>query len=100
MDDLLLQFMIESFLILIGVVGILINIISVNIWMIGVTVIIGIVFYFLSFYYLRAAQDVKRLEGISKKINYQFFLFSHSLLTITDFKFQQKVQFLRMLAQH
>ncbi|CAD6203315.1 GSCOCT00009756001.2-RA-CDS [Cotesia congregata] len=66
MDDLLLQFMIESFLILIGVVGILVNIISVNIWMIGVTVIIGIVFYFLSFYYLRAAQDVKRLEGITK----------------------------------
>ncbi|XP_057334744.1 ATP-binding cassette sub-family C member 4-like [Microplitis mediator] len=66
MDDLLLQFIIEAFLILMEVMGILINIISVNYWMIVLTAIVGIIFYFLMIFYLRSAQDVKRLEGIAK----------------------------------
>lgn len=66
MDDLLLQFIIEASLILMEVLGILINIITVNVWMLGITVIVGIIFYFLTFFYLKSAQDVKRLEGIGK----------------------------------
>ncbi|CAD6203313.1 GSCOCT00009755001.2-RA-CDS [Cotesia congregata] len=66
MDDLLPQFMIEASLILMEVLGILINIITVNIWMLGITIIVGVIFYFLTFFYLKSAQDVKRLEGIAK----------------------------------
>ncbi|XP_057334742.1 ATP-binding cassette sub-family C member 4-like isoform X2 [Microplitis mediator] len=66
MDELLLPFMLQAFLILFDCVGTIINIIIVNPWMIILTVIAGFVFYLVTVYYLITAQDAKRLEGTTK----------------------------------
>lgn len=68
MDELLLPFMLQAFLILFDCVGTIINIIIVNPWMIILTAIAGFVFYVVTVYYLITAQDAKRLEGTSKNV--------------------------------
>ncbi|CAD6227313.1 GSCOCT00011969001.2-RA-CDS [Cotesia congregata] len=66
MDELLLPFMLQAFLILFDAAGTIVNIMVVNPWMIILTLIAGIVFYIVTAYYLTTAQDAKRLEGITK----------------------------------
>lgn len=46
--------------------GIIIMGLIVNAWMLIPTLFLGIVFYKIRTYYIHSAQDIKRLEGISK----------------------------------
>ncbi|XP_057334745.1 ATP-binding cassette sub-family C member 4-like isoform X1 [Microplitis mediator] len=66
MDELLLPLMLQASLILFNSAGTLVNIIIVNPWMIILTVVAGVVFYFVTICYLVTAQDAKRIEGTTK----------------------------------
>ncbi|XP_074115828.1 ATP-binding cassette sub-family C member 4-like [Cotesia typhae] len=65
-DDLLLPDLMQAAIIISLVSGTFINIAIVNPWMIILVLILGVLFSFLIKYYLRTAQDVKRLESIVK----------------------------------
>lgn len=67
-DELLPRAMIEAIQIFLVMFGILAMVILVNPWMIIPTVIMGVVFYLIRVIYLTTAQDLKRLEGISKSL--------------------------------
>lgn len=67
MDELLPRAMLEAIQIAGVLIGILTMIFIVNIWMIIPTIFIGGIFYYIRIYYLKAAQDIKRLEGTSMK---------------------------------
>lgn len=66
MDEQLPLAAIESLQILFIMTGILIMNFVVTPWMIIPTIILGAVVYFIGRVYLASAQDVKRLEGVSK----------------------------------
>ncbi|XP_057334272.1 ATP-binding cassette sub-family C member 4-like [Microplitis mediator] len=66
MDDSLLPDIMQATIILSSVVGTLINIIIVNPWMMILALIIGILYRFSISFYLKTAQDVKRLESTVK----------------------------------
>lgn len=63
-DDVLLPDLMQAAIIISLVSGTFINIAIVNPWMIILALILGVLFSFLIKYYLRTAQDVKRLESI------------------------------------
>lgn len=65
-DELLPRAMLEAIQIFLVMFGILTMVILVNPWMILPVMVMGAVFYFVRVVYLATAQDVKRLEGISK----------------------------------
>uniref|UniRef100_A0A6P7GCD8 Multidrug resistance-associated protein 4-like n=1 Tax=Diabrotica virgifera virgifera TaxID=50390 RepID=A0A6P7GCD8_DIAVI len=65
-DELLPSCQIDAIQILMVFVGILVMVVIVNPWMILTTIIIGPVLFILRKMYLKTAQSVKRLEGISK----------------------------------
>ncbi|XP_046746878.1 ATP-binding cassette sub-family C member 4-like isoform X1 [Diprion similis] len=77
MDELLPKTMLEAIQILAMMVGMLVMVAVVNPWMIIPIIIIGGVFYTVRFYYLKTAQDIKRLEGIAKSP-----MFSHVSSTL------------------
>ncbi|XP_034942803.1 multidrug resistance-associated protein 4-like isoform X2 [Chelonus insularis] len=77
MDEILSRAMLEGVQIFAVMTGILILIIVVNVWMIIPILIIGIFFFISRDYYLRTAQDIKRLEGIAKSP-----VFSHITATL------------------
>lgn len=66
MDEQLPRVMLETFQILTIMVGLFILVGIANNWMILPTLIVCGIFYFIRRYYLKTAQDVKRLEGTSE----------------------------------
>ncbi|XP_046623156.1 ATP-binding cassette subfamily C member 4-like isoform X3 [Neodiprion virginianus] len=64
MDELLPNTMLEALQILTMMIGMFTIVAVVNPWMIIPIVIINGIFYVIRFYYLKTAQDIKRLEGI------------------------------------
>lgn len=66
MDELLPKAMLEALQIFTVMIGILTMVIVVNVWMIIPTVFLGGLFYTIRLYYLKTAQNIKRLEGIGK----------------------------------
>ncbi|XP_015109439.1 multidrug resistance-associated protein 4 [Diachasma alloeum] len=76
-DELLPKAMLECLQIFCVLISILIMIIVVNYWMIIPTVIVAILFYFLRHYFMDSAQDIKRIEGITKSP-----VFSHVATTM------------------
>ncbi|XP_057321788.1 ATP-binding cassette sub-family C member 4-like [Microplitis mediator] len=77
MDELLPRAMLEALQILFLMMGIFVIILSINPWMGVPTVIIGVLFYFIRIYYLKTAQDIRRMEGIAKSP-----VFSHVSTTL------------------
>lgn len=65
-DELLPRAMLDACQILLVMTGILTMVVIVNPWMVFPMVIMGIIFYGIRVIYLSTAQDIKRLEGISK----------------------------------
>lgn len=65
-DELLPKALLDTLQIFTVMAGILIMVFIVNPWMIIPTIILGIIFYYTRVLYLSSAQDIKRLEGISK----------------------------------
>lgn len=66
MDETLPKVMLEALQIFGVMTGILTMVIIVNIYMIIPTIIMCFIFYTIRVYYIKTAQDVKRLEGISR----------------------------------
>lgn len=66
MDEILPRTMLEFFQILMTALGVLLLIFIVNFWMILPAFVVGGVFYVIRIYYLKTAQSINRLEGISK----------------------------------
>ncbi|XP_053595920.1 ATP-binding cassette subfamily C member 4-like [Microplitis demolitor] len=66
MDDSLLPDILQAAIILSAAMATLINIIIVNPWMMILALIVGILYYFSIKFYLKTAQDVKRLESAIK----------------------------------
>ncbi|XP_046428414.1 ATP-binding cassette sub-family C member 4-like [Neodiprion fabricii] len=66
MDELLPKAMLEAIQIFTVMLGILVMVAIVNQWMLIPTAIVGTIFYTIRIYYLKTAQDIKRLEGITK----------------------------------
>ncbi|XP_046598085.1 ATP-binding cassette sub-family C member 4-like isoform X1 [Neodiprion lecontei] len=77
MDELLPNTMLEALQILTMMIGMFTIVAVVNPWMIIPIVIINGIFYVIRFYYLKTAQDIKRLEGIAKSP-----MFSHVTSTL------------------
>ncbi|XP_046622340.1 ATP-binding cassette subfamily C member 4-like [Neodiprion virginianus] len=77
MDELLPRVMLETLQIFSIMIGILIMVVVVNYWMAIPTVIMISIFYVIRVYFLKTAQDVKRLEGITKSP-----VFSHVTSTL------------------
>lgn len=69
-DELLPKALLDTIQIFLVMAGILAMVFIVNAWMIIPTIILGILFYYLRVIYLSTAQDIKRLEGISKSNHY------------------------------
>ncbi|XP_046746888.1 ATP-binding cassette sub-family C member 4-like [Diprion similis] len=66
MDELLPKAMLEALQIFTVMLGILVMVAVVNQWMLIPTIIMAVIFYTIRVYYLKTAQDIKRLEGITK----------------------------------
>lgn len=76
MDELLPKAMLSAIQVFLVMMGIFVLVIIVNVWMIIPIVIMAIIFYYVRFYFLSTAQDIKRLEGIGKyKYKLSFYLF-------------------------
>uniref|UniRef100_A0AAA9TPH6 Uncharacterized protein n=1 Tax=Bos taurus TaxID=9913 RepID=A0AAA9TPH6_BOVIN len=93
MDDLLplmFQDFIQTFLLVIGVVGVMVTVIP---WIIIPVIPLGIIFFVLQWYFLRTSRDVKRLECTTRSP-----VFSHlasslrGLWTIRAYKAEQRFQ--------
>ncbi|XP_057563172.1 ATP-binding cassette sub-family C member 4-like [Hippopotamus amphibius kiboko] len=93
MDDLLpltFQDFIQTFLLVIGVVGVMVAVIP---WIVIPVVPLGIILFFLQRYFLETSRDVKRLECTTQSL-----VFSHlasslqGLWTIRAYKAEQKFQ--------
>ncbi|KAK7866066.1 hypothetical protein R5R35_013565 [Gryllus longicercus] len=65
-DELLPKAMLEAIQVFLVMVSILVMVIIVNAYFIIVVVVLGFIFYKLRTLYLATAQDIKRLEGITK----------------------------------
>ncbi|XP_063977599.1 ATP-binding cassette sub-family C member 4-like [Diachasmimorpha longicaudata] len=76
-DELLPKAMLECLQIFFVLMSILIMIIIVNYWMIIPTIVVAVLFYFLRYYFMDSAQDIKRIEGITKSP-----VFSHVATTM------------------
>ncbi|XP_044009118.1 ATP-binding cassette sub-family C member 4-like [Aphidius gifuensis] len=77
MDELLPKTMLEAVQIFLVMIGILVMIVIVNLWMLIPIFIIGIIFYNVRIYFLKTAQDLKRIEGTAKSP-----IFSHVSATL------------------
>ncbi|XP_011877750.1 PREDICTED: multidrug resistance-associated protein 4-like isoform X2 [Vollenhovia emeryi] len=77
MDELLPKAMLEALQVCCVVCGILVMETILNPWMLIAIVILAVVFYFMTKFYLSTAQNVKRLEGVTKSP-----LFSHVNATL------------------
>lgn len=66
MDEVLPKIMLEGLQMIFVICGILIMEMIINHWMLIPVVILSVLFTLLTKYYLSTAQNVKRLEGISK----------------------------------
>lgn len=65
-DELLPRAILEAIQVFLVMSGILMIVFIVTPWMIGPAALLGCMFYFFRVVYLKTAQDVKRLEGVSK----------------------------------
>lgn len=65
-DELLPRASLDAVQVFLVMSGILMIVFIVSPWMIAPAVVLGFVFYYLRVVYLKSAQDVKRLEGVSK----------------------------------
>lgn len=65
-DEILPRVMLEAIQIMFVVIGILIMEVIINCWMLIPIATLIIVFVLVTKFYLRTAQNVKRLEGVSK----------------------------------
>lgn len=65
-DELLPRALLDATQILISMVGIATMVALVNPWLIVIMVIAGILFKKLAIMYMKTAQDIKRLESVSK----------------------------------
>lgn len=65
-DEILPSVMIDVIQIFLQLAGIIVVIAVVNPWFIIPTVCIGIIFYYLRWYYLSASRNIKRVEATSK----------------------------------
>lgn len=66
MDELLPKVMLEAIQIFCVVCGIIIMEVIINQWLLIFVAILAVLFYFMGKIYLRTAQNIKRLEGVSK----------------------------------
>ena len=66
MDELLPTSLVESAQILLIMIGIFINVSVVNYWMIIPIIVMLIVYNQIRIFYIKTAQALKRLEGVSK----------------------------------
>lgn len=66
MDELLPRAMLEALQVLTMMFGILVMVVIVNYWMIIPAVVMLALFYIARGYYLRTAQNLKRLEGVGE----------------------------------
>lgn len=69
MDELLPRATLDAIQIFLVMMGILVMNFIVTPWMVIPAVILGALFYYFRSVYLSTAQDVKRLEGVSKFAN-------------------------------
>lgn len=65
-DELLPRATLEAIQVFLVMSGILMIVFIVTPWMIAPAAALGVMFYFFRVIYLKTAQDVKRLEGVSK----------------------------------
>ncbi|KYN28047.1 hypothetical protein ALC57_02483 [Trachymyrmex cornetzi] len=65
-DEMLPAAFIDCLQIDIALLGIIIVVITANVWLLILTVLIGIVFYYMRIFYLATSRSVKRLEGITR----------------------------------
>uniref|UniRef100_A0A0U9HSD9 Putative ABCC protein n=1 Tax=Chrysomela populi TaxID=154003 RepID=A0A0U9HSD9_CHRPP len=77
MDEILPRASLEAIQIFLVMIGILGMVFIVSYWMILVSVILGALFYYFRIVYLASAQDIKRIEGITKAP-----IFSHVSATL------------------
>ncbi|CAH1159391.1 unnamed protein product [Phaedon cochleariae] len=77
MDEILPKASLEAVQVLLVMAGILGMVFIVSYWMILVSVILGVLFYYFRIVYLASAQDIKRIEGITKAP-----IFSHVSATL------------------
>lgn len=94
MDELLPKVLLETLQIFSIGIGILLMVIIVNHWMIIPMVFICGSFYVIRIYYLKTAQDIKCLEGISESIFKHVCIISQT----DDDSFQQRVPYSRTSA--
>ncbi|CAG9863422.1 unnamed protein product [Phyllotreta striolata] len=66
LDELLPRSLIDTIQVFMLMTGILIMVFIVTPWMIGPTIVLGIMFYWFRVVYLKTAQAVKRLEGTTR----------------------------------
>lgn len=66
MDEVLPKTMLEAIQVTFVIIGILIMEVIINQWMMIPIVILVVLFMLATKFYIRTAQNVKRLEGISK----------------------------------
>ncbi|XP_046619154.1 ATP-binding cassette subfamily C member 4-like isoform X1 [Neodiprion virginianus] len=66
MDELLPRTMLEAFQIFMYMIGILVMIAIVNTWLILPIILMSGIFYVIRSYYLKTAQNIKRLECVTK----------------------------------
>nr|XP_046485751.1 ATP-binding cassette sub-family C member 4-like isoform X2 [Neodiprion pinetum] len=66
MDELLPRAMLETLQVFTVMLGILVMVSIVNPWTIIPMIFVAALFYFIRIYYLKTAQNIKRLEGITK----------------------------------
>lgn len=65
-DELLPRASLDAVQVFLVMSGILMIVFIVSPWMIAPAVALGLLFYYLRVIYLKSAQDVKRLEGVSE----------------------------------
>ncbi|XP_046746883.1 ATP-binding cassette subfamily C member 4-like isoform X1 [Diprion similis] len=66
MDELLPRTLLEALQIFVYIIGILVMIAIVNTWLILPIILMISIFYVVRFYYLKTAQNIKRLECVTK----------------------------------
>lgn len=75
-DEILPSVMIDVIQIFLQLSGIIVVIAVVNPWFAIPTIFIGIIFYYLRWYYLSASRNIKRVEATSKNFFSLYFQFS------------------------
>lgn len=81
-DELLPRASLDAVQVFLVMSGILMIVFIVSPWMIAPSVALGLLFYYLRVIYLKSAQDVKRLEGVSE---WKLVIFYRSVYVNDDF---------------